>query len=117
MKFLVDAQLPRLLAIRLNELGHSARHTLDLAAGNRTTDQDISALADKDGSIVITKDADFLQSHLLHGHPLRLLLVSTGNIPNRRLLGLFEAHIDRIAASLSQASFVEITQTGLIIHH
>jgi len=29
MKFIVDAQLPRLLAIRLNELGHDARHTLD----------------------------------------------------------------------------------------
>lgn len=36
MKFLVDAQLPRLLAIRLNELGHSSLHTLELPTGNRT---------------------------------------------------------------------------------
>lgn len=34
MKFLVDAQLPHLLAIRIRELGHSARHTLDLCGGN-----------------------------------------------------------------------------------
>ena len=46
MNFLVDAQLPRLLAVRLKELGQSARHTLDLDAGNRTPDRAIAELAD-----------------------------------------------------------------------
>ena len=32
MNFPVDAQLPRLLAVRLRELGQRARHTLDLPA-------------------------------------------------------------------------------------
>ena len=38
MRFLVDAQLPRRLAYWLNERGHDVRHTLDLPAGNRTSD-------------------------------------------------------------------------------
>lgn len=116
MKFLVDAQLPRLLAIRLNELGHDARHTLDLADGNRTPDSSVAAMADTDGAVVITKDADFLDSHILTGHPARLLLVSTGNISNRRLLALFEIHIGRIAACFSQACLVELTPNTLIVH-
>jgi uncharacterized protein with PIN domain len=56
MKFLVDAQLPHLLAIRIRELGHSARHTLDLCGGNRTPDADIAALADREDEVVVTKD-------------------------------------------------------------
>jgi predicted nuclease of predicted toxin-antitoxin system len=116
MNFLVDAQLPRLLAIRLAELGHPARHTLDLPCGNRSADHDIAAMADREDAVVVTKDADFLDSHLLVGSPARLLLVSTGNISNRQLLDLFEAHTDRIVASLTQASLVELTRTDLVIH-
>jgi predicted nuclease of predicted toxin-antitoxin system len=116
MNFLVDAQLPRLLAVRLRELGQQACHTLDLAEGNQTSDQLISHQADQEGAVVITKDADFMTSHLLFGKPAKLLLVSTGNIPNRKLLGLFETHIDSILSALSSSSFVEITGTGLISH-
>lgn len=116
MNFLVDAQLPRLLAVLLNELGQSARHTLDLAAGNRTSDRTLAELADADEAVVISKDADFLNSHLLHRRPAKLLLVSTGNIPNPSLLGIFEAHLDQIVAAFRDSAFIELTRTGLIIH-
>lgn len=116
MKFLVDAQLPRLLAIRLKELGHSALHTLELASANRTPDNEIASTADQEQAVVITKDADFLDSHLISGCPSKLLLVSTGNISNRELLRLFEIHIVLIASSLEQSDFVELNQLGLVIH-
>ncbi len=116
MRFLVDAQLPRLLAIRLNELGHAARHTLDLAEGNRTPDHDIAAMADREAAVVISKDADFHNSHLLANSPSRLLLVSTGNISNRQLLGLFERHLTLITEALAHATMVELTPSGLVIH-
>jgi len=45
MKFLVDAQLPRRLAVRLTKAGHDALHTLDLPNGNRTTDAEILQIA------------------------------------------------------------------------
>lgn len=39
MKFLVDAHLPRKLAIQLKDAGYDTRHTLGLPQANRTTDQ------------------------------------------------------------------------------
>jgi len=65
VKFLIDAQLPRRLARRLGTVGHDAVHTLDLPAGNRTTDAEICRLANLDDRVVVTKDADFVNSYLL----------------------------------------------------
>lgn len=116
MNFMVDAQLPHLLAVRLRELDHHASHTLDLEEGNRTSDETISNLATRSGAVVITKDRDFLDSHLLTGSPPRLLMVTTGNLPNRELLTLFENHITLIVGAFDQADWVEINAGGLIIH-
>lgn len=116
MKFLVDAQLPRLLAVRLTELGQQAIHTLDLPKGNATTDSEIAKLATTDDFIVITKDADFVISHLLRSEPRRLLLVSTGNISNRNLLGLFERNIHQMVKLLQSSNFIELTADGLAVH-
>ena len=55
MKFLIDAQLPRRLARRLGSVGHDAVHTLDLPAGNRTSDAEIIRLANLDERVVVTK--------------------------------------------------------------
>ena len=107
---------PACWLVRLNELCQSARHTLDLSAGNRTSDRTIAELADLDEAVVISKDADFLNSHLLRRKPAKLLLVSTGNIPNPNLLAMFETHLDQIVAALRDSAFVELTRTGLIIH-
>jgi len=85
MQFLLDAMLPRRLARRLTALGRDAVHTLDLPLGNRTSDRDICALADRDGRVVVTKDADFVSSHVISGSPARLWQVSTGNLGNDEL--------------------------------
>jgi predicted nuclease of predicted toxin-antitoxin system len=116
MKFLVDAQLPRLLAIRLIELGHVARHTLDLEKGNLTADHEITKLADSEQFVVITKDADFITSHILYGKPQKLLLISTGNITNPDLLALVTTHIQSITCALATSAFVELTADGLAVH-
>ena len=108
MNFLIDAQLPRLLAVWLRELGHDAAHTLDLENGNRSSDQTISALANEKNAVVVSKDRDFLDSHLLSGNPSRLLMVATGNTPNRQLLSIFENHsVYRKCAGASQLGGVE----------
>lgn len=65
--------------------GCDAKHTLDLPDANRTTDEQINDVADRGQWIVVTKDADFVDSHLLRGRPPKLLLISTGNITNREL--------------------------------
>lgn len=116
MKFLVDAQLPRRLLLALTEAGHNAVHTFDLATGNRTPDSDISAIADKESRVVVTKDSDFVNSFLLNSQPQKLLLVSTGNISNDELLQLFRANLAAIESALSKHRFVELTRTSLTVH-
>ena len=116
MKFLVDAQLPRRLVRWLQEAEHDALHTLDLPDGNRTTDAEINARATRDSRVVITKDADFVNSHLLRGQPSRLLIVSTGNITNGALEALFAAHLATIVAAFQTCEYVELTRTNLILH-
>ena len=76
MKFLVDAQLPRRLARQLAAAGHDALHTLDLPDGNRTPDSIITELADREGRVVVSKNADFVVSHTLSAKPYRLLLIA-----------------------------------------
>jgi predicted nuclease of predicted toxin-antitoxin system len=87
VKFLIDAQLPWRLAMFLADAGHDVVHTRELSEGNRTTDGAIADIADRDGRVVVTKDRDFRDGHLLGGTPQRLLVVATGNITNVALLG------------------------------
>jgi predicted nuclease of predicted toxin-antitoxin system len=90
LRMLVDAQLPKRLAHFLAfHAGYDCVHTLDLSAANRTQDGAITRLSMEEERIVISKDADFVNSFLLHGQPYKLLLVSTGNISTNDLLELF----------------------------
>lgn len=104
------------MARRLQEAGHEAAHTLDLPSGNRTTDDEINDLSIREGFVVVTKDADFVNSFLLHGRPRKLLLVSTGNIRNAELEGLFLANLDKVAAGFDSFDFIEIDRQTVIFH-
>lgn len=116
MNFLVDAHLPRHLAILLREQGHDAIHTLDLAEGNRTTDNRINEIASIEQRVVITKDADFVNSFLISRQPHKLLLVSTGNIANKELKDIFSKHLPQIVWALTTFDYLELTRTSLIEH-
>lgn len=116
MKFLVDAQLPAKLCQLLQAAGHDAVHTSDLPDGNRTTDEALARLADEEDRVVVTKDRDFRDSHLLNRSPRHLLVVATGNITNRDLLSLVEEHAPAIVEALAESPFVELSPTGLILH-
>ncbi len=66
-------------------------HSSELVDGNRTKDAEIIRIADRNERVVVTKDHDFLDGHLLNRAPQRLLLVATGNIRNDDLIVLIEA--------------------------
>lgn len=116
MKFLVDAHLPKRLALQLRAARHDAIHTLDLPRRNRTLDAVINQVSLAEQRIVITKDADFRDSHLVNDEPYKLLLVSTGNINNNDLLTLFAQNLDRIVAAFEKNSYVELDRHHLTIH-
>ena len=115
MKFLVDAQLPRRIANWLNEAWHDALHTLDLPKKNLTPDSELIARAMQDGRIVISKDADFVQSFMVTGEP-PLLLISTGNISNAELEKTLRANLSRIEVAFASGRFIEITREALVVH-
>lgn len=115
MKFLVDAQLPKRFANWLNEAGHDALHTIDLPRKNLTPDGEVIARARQDGRVVVSKDADFVQSFLITGEPA-LLLISTGNINNVDLEKVLNANLSGIEAAFASSRFVEITRDALVVH-
>ena len=116
MKFLVDAHLPRRLARLLASAGHDALHTLELPAGNRTTDDQINSQAAREDRVVVTKDNDFVVTYWLRQMPPKLLLISTGNISNDDLCALISANLARLDALFTQHTFVELSATALTIH-
>lgn len=115
MNFLIDAQLPRRMAAWLRAAGSNAIHTLDVPDANRTTDEQINDLADREQRVVVTKDADFVDSHLLQGRPPKLLLISTGNISNKDLEALLSPLIPDIIREFGSHSFLELDQDGIIV--
>ncbi|MCT0213311.1 MULTISPECIES: DUF5615 family PIN-like protein [unclassified Synechococcus] len=117
MKILLDAQLPRALKTQLESMGCDVLHTLDLPEGNRSSDKTISSIADHDGRVVFSKDADFIQSHLLRGSPARLLIVTTGNISNKGLSDLLLGVLPELIKLFESHVLIELNQRALFVRH
>lgn len=82
----------------------------------RTTDNEILDVADQAQRIVVTKDADFVQSFLITGRPARLLLVSTGDIANDNLEMIVRGHILETVQAFESAFFIELGRESLTVH-
>jgi len=66
--------------------------------------------------VIITKDADFVDSFLLFYRPYKLLLISTGNITNADLEHLFMGQIPTITTAFESYDYLELTRDTLIFH-
>jgi len=116
MKFLIDAQLPRRLAVRSRDTGHDAVHTLDLPLKNKTPDHIIEEISLRERRVVVTKDADFVNAFTLFRKPYKLLLVATGNINNTDLEKLFFDNIEQIVDAFERHRFIEINRLTITFH-
>lgn len=114
MNFIVDAQLPKSLARFLREKGHDAIHTLELPDKNKTDDRDINQLSLSEKRVVISKDSDFYDRYFLKLEPYKLLYLTTGNIPNKDLIKIFEKNLTRIIVELETNFVVELTRNSII---
>jgi predicted nuclease of predicted toxin-antitoxin system len=72
-------------------------------------------LADREQRVVVSKDADFVDGHVLRGRPAKLLLISTGNISNRDLEALVVPLIPDIVREFQAHSFLELGRAGLLV--
>ncbi|NEQ38979.1 MAG: hypothetical protein F6K40_23000 [Okeania sp. SIO3I5] len=116
MKFLVDAQLPVRLAVFLRSAGYDTIHTKDLPLQNATPDTEINSLSVLENRIVVTKDHDFFDSFLIRQEPYKLLLVTTGNIPNKELMNLFINNLSQLVELLEANSLIEMSINSIIVH-
>ncbi len=113
MRFLIDAQLPKRMVDWLIGAGNDATHTLDLPDRNRSTDQQVIDYADRELRVVVTKDSDYVDSHLLSGRPAKLCLVSTGNITNMELGALIVPLIPDLVRDFQTIRFSKWTVWAL----
>ncbi len=69
MKWLLDAHLSRRFTSILSQHGHDAIHTLDLPDGNASSNEQVLVAAEHENRVVVTKDADFVNSFWLTESP------------------------------------------------
>ncbi len=92
MKVLCDVHISYKVVRFFKQKGIETLHVNELPDKWFTKDAVISRLADEAGFTVITKDMDFKNSHFLQNTPLRLIRIALGNISNKELLAILEAH-------------------------
>jgi predicted nuclease of predicted toxin-antitoxin system len=114
MKFFVDAQLPYGIALFLRNKGIDAIHTNDLPEKERTTDSQIRIISAAENRIVITKDYDFIDSHILRKIPEKLLIVTTGNIKNKQMFDLWRNNWENIIQLFETCNLVELSNNEVI---
>ena len=105
MRFLVDNQLPPALAHWLAARGHEAEHVWEIGLGSARYNG-LWLHARGTGSIVVSKDDDFL---ILANRPHdvgKLLWVRTGNLRTPRLLARFESAWPEILARFESGQHV-----------
>lgn len=108
MKFLIDEQLPAILADWLTSKGFDAVHALTLSTNKSLSDKEIRQWSMSEKRIVITKDEDFFNAYVFQKEPYKLIFLTTGNIKNRQLLDLFRANFDHILDLMEKQDIVEL---------
>jgi len=117
VRVLVDAHLPKRLSEFFSAHKIKSKHTLDLPKKNATPDSEIIQIADEENRIVISKDSDFLDNYILDGSPKKLLIVSTGNINNQKLIRLFEKNLETLKSLFEKHSVIEINEEEIQVHY
>lgn len=102
--FIVDTQLPPLLAQFLVSKGYDAIHTTAFPDGHLLKDQEIVRIAIEESRTIVSKDRDFLDHYLLRGAPPKVILLQFGNIHNQELLTYFDKNLEQMVGLLSQGA-------------
>jgi predicted nuclease of predicted toxin-antitoxin system len=89
VNFLIDAQLPPALAQWITRQGHSATHVFDIGL-QTATDPVIWQRAWSEGTVIVSKDEDFVDHWLLSDQLVRLVWIRKGNCSNRVLIAWIE---------------------------
>ncbi|MDS4022256.1 MAG: DUF5615 family PIN-like protein [Candidatus Competibacter sp.] len=115
MRVLCDVHIPYRLVNRLRELGVDATHVNRILDGSETRDSAIAAYVDANDMLLVTKDSDFRDSHLLSGSPKRILRIVLGNLSNTELIELLETQWTLVAeACADDRCYLELSREGIM---
>lgn len=115
LKFIVDTQLPPMLATYLQWKSVDAIHTSHFPNGYLLTDAEIGQIAVEESRIVVTKDADFPDAFFLKGPPPRVIHIKVGNMRNRELTAFLETRWELLYnLLLADAGMVVVSRELLI---
>jgi predicted nuclease of predicted toxin-antitoxin system len=113
LKFIVDTQLPPLLAEVLKSKGYDIIHTTNFSKGHLLNDSEIRTIAVEEKRIIITKDKDFFDYYLLKGAPPKILLIEIGNSKNKELLDIVRQNFSTIVELFDNSSLVVMQKNNL----
>jgi predicted nuclease of predicted toxin-antitoxin system len=110
MKLLFDQNLSFRLVAALADLFPDSRHVRDVALA-AADDSAVWEYAKLHGFTIVSKDTDFEQRALFHGHPPKVIWVRLGNCTTDAVATLLRVKHSEIAvfAADSTASFLAIS--------
>jgi len=109
MRFLIDAQLPPVLARWLIEQGHEAEHVFECGLAS-ADDRLIWEHADASGAVIVSKDDDFRLRRTLNTQGPSVVWIRLGNASRREILRWFATVLPDVLAALNRGdTLVEIT--------
>lgn len=107
MRLLIDENLSESLVASLGPLFPDSLHVRLLGLGG-ASDWTVWNAARENGCALLTRDEDFLQLSVLHGHPPKVVLLRIGNCSNASVVLFLTERIETIRAfeSDTEAAFL-----------
>lgn len=117
LRFIVDTQLPPVLATYLRRKGFEATHTTNYPDAQFLSDAQIRVIAVEENRIIVTKDEDFADYYWAKGVPPRVLQLTLGNIRNNDLVDLIESNLPQVINLFKQGvGFIIFGRSELIAY-
>ncbi len=116
MKILCDVHISFKIVKFLQSKNIHAIHVNDILDGDKTKDQEICNFADQNSFVVLSKDADFKNSHFIKESPRQLLKINLGNISTKSLIDILEYHLEVLKTEFTNPMCcIELSQNRIEI--
>jgi len=117
MKILCDVHIAIKVAKFLTSKNVETEHVNRILDKWNTKDEDICLYADKHDFIVLTKDADFKNSHFINNTPKKLIKINLGNISTQNLIDIFDRNLDKLKMYFEKnlSCYIEINNDKIIV--
>ncbi|MCU0391022.1 MAG: DUF5615 family PIN-like protein [Thermoflexibacter sp.] len=116
MKILCDVHIAYKLVNFLISKGIEATHVNHILDSWFTKDSKIAEFVDSNDYTLVSKDADFKESHLLRSTPQKLIKVNLGNISNKELIKIFEENLSTFQNYMDSGKcMIEINKDSIVI--